>query len=81
MFESIPPKTLWLWLVVAALVYLLLPFDLLPDLLGWPGRIDDVAVIGWLYWIYRQHAARYAANAANAYARPSPPSPSRSPPR
>jgi DnaJ-domain-containing protein 1 len=66
MFEDTPPKTLLLWVVVAALAYLLLPFDLLPDLLGLPGRIDDVAVIAWLFWLYRQHAARFEAGGSDS---------------
>ena len=41
------------WLILAAVVYLLLPFDLIPDFLGVPGRIDDlaaIALLGWYYW-------------------------------
>jgi DnaJ-domain-containing protein 1 len=48
-------------MLVASLVYLLLPFDLIPDFLGIPGRIDDVAVIGFLTWLYKSHAAKFAS--------------------
>lgn len=48
------PKTLAWWLILAALVYLVWPYDLLPDFFGLPGRIDDLLVIGWLAWLYHQ---------------------------
>lgn len=53
MFEGMEPRTLLKWLILAAVVYLLLPFDLIPDFLGVPGRIDDlaaIALLGWYYW-------------------------------
>lgn len=53
-------------LLVAGLVYLLLPFDLIPDFLGIPGRVDDVAVLGFLAWIYRTHAAKFATQQAQS---------------
>jgi DnaJ like chaperone protein len=62
MFERTDPKTLLKWLVVAALVYLLMPYDLLPDFLGLPGRIDDIVVIAYLAWFYRVHARRFIAS-------------------
>ena len=34
MFERTDPKTLLKWLILAAIVYFLLPFDLVPDLLA-----------------------------------------------
>ncbi len=62
MFERTDPKTLMRWLIVAALVYFLLPWDLFPDFLGLPGRIDDVLVMGWLAWLYRNHGRQFAAS-------------------
>ena len=59
MFEGISPKILLVGMLVASLVYLLLPFDLIPDFLGLPGRIDDVAVIGFLTWLYKTNAAKF----------------------
>jgi DnaJ-domain-containing protein 1 len=41
------------WLIVAALIYFLVPNDLIPDFLGLPGRIDDLLVLGWVAWTYR----------------------------
>ena len=64
MFEGISPKVLLVGMLVASLVYLLVPFDLIPDFLGLPGRIDDVAVIGFLTWLYRNHAAKFASQQA-----------------
>ncbi len=63
MFENTHPKTLIKILVIAALIYLVLPYDLLPDFLGLPGRIDDVLVMGWLAWFYRNHVRQFVANA------------------
>jgi len=62
MFERTDPRTLLWWLIVAAIVYLLLPFDLIPDLIGIPGRVDDVAAIVALAWFYRNHVKQYVAN-------------------
>jgi len=61
MFERTDPKTLLKWLVVAALVYFLLPYDFFPDFLGLPGRIDDLLMIAWLAWYYRNHVRQYIA--------------------
>lgn len=62
MFERTDPKTLMKWLIIAALVYLLVPYDLFPDFLGIPGRIDDVLMMAWLAWFYRNHVKRYVAS-------------------
>jgi DnaJ-domain-containing protein 1 len=37
------------------------PFDLIPDFLGIPGRIDDVAAMALLAWLYRKHVQQYFA--------------------
>ncbi|MEE3327569.1 MAG: DnaJ domain-containing protein [Myxococcota bacterium] len=66
MFEGISPKVLLVGMLVASLVYLLLPFDLIPDFLGIPGRIDDVAVIGFLMWLYKSNAAKFAKQQAQS---------------
>jgi hypothetical protein len=44
------------WLILLLILYLLLPYDLLPDfLLGW-GWIDDIAIIGLLgYFFFIRH--------------------------
>jgi DnaJ like chaperone protein len=43
----------WL-LIILALVYLINPFDLLPDFAIGAGWLDDLAVIGVVgYWLYR----------------------------
>jgi hypothetical protein len=59
MFERMDPKTLMKWLIVAALVYFVMPYDLFPDFLGFAGRIDDLLVIGWLAWVYRGQIRSY----------------------
>ena len=47
----IPP---WLW-VMLIILYIVLPFDLLPDVLGLPGRIDDLlaTIIGMVFLYMR----------------------------
>ena len=58
MFEGMKPKTLVRWLLLAAVVYLLFPFDLIPDLLGPVGRIDDLGAIAFLAWFYHRHVSQ-----------------------
>lgn len=41
----------WFYLLLA-LVYLISPYDILPDFLGLPGRLDDIAVLIYVYWKY-----------------------------
>ncbi len=62
MFEHMNPKTLKLWLIVAALAYLVFPYDFLPDFLGLPGRIDDGLIMLWLIWFYKNHLKKFVAN-------------------
>jgi len=71
MFEGMNPKTLARWLLLAALLYLLLPFDLIPDFLGMPGRIDDLVVMGLLAWFYRGQVRQQTAAGAQQQARDS----------
>ena len=59
MFERTNPKTLMKWLIVAALLYFILPYDLLPDFLGFAGRVDDLLVMAWLAWTYRAQIRNY----------------------
>jgi hypothetical protein len=58
MFEGMEPKTLVKWLIVAAVVYLVFPFDVVPDMFGAVGRIDDLAAIALLAWFYHRHVSR-----------------------
>ncbi len=66
MFERTDPQTLRMWLIIAAIVYFLLPFDLFPDMFGIPGRIDDLALMGALAWFYRNQVQR-STRAGSAY--------------
>ena len=66
MFEQTDPKTLMKWLIVAAAVYFVLPFDLIPDFLGIPGRIDDLVTIALLAWLYRRHVRQYVATGSGS---------------
>ena len=58
MFARMDPKTLLWWLILAAILYLLWPYDLLPDFFGLPGRLDDLLLIGWLGWFYQRTVGR-----------------------
>jgi uncharacterized membrane protein YkvA (DUF1232 family) len=64
MLEQMDPKTLIKWLILAGLLYFLLPYDLFPDFLGLPGRIDDVLMVTWLAWLYRSRVRQHLAAAA-----------------
>ena len=64
MFEGMDPKTLMKWLIVAAVVYFVVPYDLIPDYFGLAGRIDDVVTIALLAWFYRSYLQRYVAAAS-----------------
>ena len=70
MFERTKPKTLVKYLVLAALIYFVFPYDLLPDFLGLPGRVDDLLIMGWLAWYYRNHARAFLANAGSGQSAP-----------
>jgi len=37
-----------------ALIYLVSPIDLIPDHFGWISRIDDLAVMVYLWWKYKK---------------------------
>ena len=61
MRERTDPRPLKKWLILAALVYFIFPYDLVPDFLGLPGRIDDLLVMAWLAWFYRNRAREFFA--------------------
>ncbi len=53
------------WLIAAAVVYLLLPRDLIPDFLGRGlGFVDDLALIAGLVWLYRRRLRHLGAQEA-----------------
>lgn len=55
-------RTLKYIFIIIGLIYLLSPIDFLPDLFGLIGRLDDVALIGFLVWKYKQIKNRLSAN-------------------
>ena len=58
------------WLT-AAILYLLLPRDLLPDFMGRGlGLVDDLALIAGLVWFYRRRMRQLAAQGAEQTAEP-----------
>ena len=59
MRERTDPRPLKKWLILAAVVYFLFPYDLIPDFAGLPGRIDDVLMMVGLAWFYRKHAKQF----------------------
>ena len=68
MRERMDPRTLKKWLVLAALVYFLFPYDLIPDFAGLPGRIDDVLMMVGLAWFYRNRTKQFRAAGREASA-------------
>ncbi len=59
------PSRLKRWLIVAAVVYLLFPRDLIPDLMGRGlGFVDDLVLIAALIWFYRRTLREIAAGTA-----------------
>ena len=59
------------WLIAAAVVYLLLPRDLIPDFLGRGlGLVDDLVLIAALVWFYRRRLRQLGAQGAGPTAAP-----------
>ncbi len=48
------------WII--AIIYLLSPYDLLPDFLGGLGRLDDVAVLALAWWWVNRLKRAYTAS-------------------
>lgn len=60
------PERLKRWLIVAAVLYLLFPRDLVPDFLGRGlGFVDDLALIAGMVWYYRRKLRESAARGAD----------------
>lgn len=58
-YRPVPwPAFLWM---LAALVYLISPLDLIPDVLLLLGLVDDVVVVGWLLTRVDDSLAAYRA--------------------
>ena len=66
MFDRVAPGTLKLWLILAAILYLLLPYDLVPDFFGLPGRLDDLLLMAWFAWIYHDRVRPSAGRPAGS---------------
>ena len=66
MRERTDPRAWKKWLILAAIVYFIVPYDLIPDFAGLPGRIDDVLVMLGLAWFYRKHAKQLFAAGSEA---------------
>jgi DnaJ like chaperone protein len=56
------PKDLKKWLLLIAILYLIVPRDLIPDFAGRGiGLIDDLALMGLFTYFFRNYARRYLA--------------------
>jgi len=52
-------KKAWLFLIILAVfLYFIFPYDLIPDFFGLFGRLDDFALLGWLFWFVRRQLAK-----------------------
>lgn len=70
-WQVIDPRRLRKWLIVAAVVYLILPRDLVPDMIGRGlGYIEDLILIGLATYYYRLHRRRPAAHTASSQGEP-----------
>ncbi len=59
------PARLKRWLIVAGVLYLLLPRDLIADFIGRGlGLVDDLLLIAALVWLYRRQVRDFAAQEA-----------------
>lgn len=52
-------KLIKITFIVIGLAYVLLPTDVLPDLFGLLGRLDDIIIVSVLYWKYRDIARKF----------------------
>ena len=57
MFNKVEPRVLAVGLILFTLAYLIFPFDLIPDFLGLPGRVDDLLLAAWAAWFYRSRVS------------------------
>jgi len=48
------------WFYLLAILYLLSPYDIIPDFLIGGGWVDDLAVIGLLWWVYSIYRGKKA---------------------
>lgn len=65
LFQNMSPKTLQVLLIAAAIFYLILPYDLVPDFFGLPGRLDDLVMMIWLAWLYQTRGAEWLGGGAS----------------
>ncbi len=59
-------QILWIVFVVVALIYMVFPFDVLPDVIPFAGRIDDIIFPVLLLWWMKKKYGRGQFNAGNA---------------
>ncbi len=63
--RAVSPARLKRWLIVAGVLYLLLPRDLIADFIGRGlGLVDDLVLIAALVWLYRRQLQHFAAQGA-----------------
>jgi len=62
--------------IVIAVIYFISPFDLIPDRFGWISRIDDFAVMIYLWWKYQKIIAKNSTKTRAGTEAPKEPPPS-----
>lgn len=55
-----PLGTLKTLFIIVALIYLISPWDIIPDFFGILGRVDDLLLVGFLIWRYYARVKTYA---------------------
>lgn len=52
-------QRIWLILIILAVfIYFVSPWDVIPDIFGLVGKLDDIALLGWLAWFIRRQRGR-----------------------
>jgi DnaJ-domain-containing protein 1 len=62
--------------IIIAVIYFISPLDLIPDRFGWISRIDDFAVMIYLWWKYKKIIAKNSTQPRGATDAPKEPPPS-----
>ena len=61
-------RFIWIFLLILfVLIYILFPYDFIPDFFGLFGRIDDFSLLAWLIWFLRRKLITQKHNYRKSY--------------